>query len=410
MGAKIGKTHVASGTDLFWELRDEDLYKSIGLRFGLIAADPDLESGAYNEWGWNSAVLNNSHWFSYTGSVEPSRRQWYSTYFAGRVTSDGSFKPLTKYGYYAEGAFGVKNTENDWANYYRTMHFTDRVRPEQASGFGMVVSWNTQMRHMGKAAGAMGTGLYVAQGYDNANELAGNLYYKLVRDGIPVTFVASTDTLKKWDGHNPLIAVDGFSYTDDELKNLARLNQDGTPIIAVGWSDPGSAAAQSFFGVTATADGHFEAAPGTTVVTAVDHDVAYLTNRPGHGATLFCPSTGDLLTLQDAAALCQAMLEATGSPLETTPGVVPGAFVSFGKLFLTLNDEGDLNRPLHVSVKPAFFDAAMTGNAFQVIDMDHGSELPSTGAQGTVSFTLPTAASDGRLVMIVPKGTAGGPQ
>ena len=57
IGQKIAKTHRYSGTDVFWELRAEDLWISLGNRFGLVAANPDYESGMYNEWGWAGRTI-----------------------------------------------------------------------------------------------------------------------------------------------------------------------------------------------------------------------------------------------------------------------------------------------------------------------------------------------------------------
>ncbi len=176
LGEKIGKTHNAVGTDLFWELHDEDLIHTIGYRWGLIAANPDFESGAYNEWGWCSAAMNNGHWFGYQGAVEPARRQWYATYFAGRITSAGQFAPLTKFGYHSQGGIGPKTNENDWQNYYRTMHFTNRVRPDAPAGFGLVVSWKTHERRMGKKAGHLGFGAYAEDRQEQVDSEAGNVY------------------------------------------------------------------------------------------------------------------------------------------------------------------------------------------------------------------------------------------
>ena len=390
LGEKLAKTHKAVGTDLFWELRNEDLYYSLGMRFGVVAVNPDLESGAYNEWGWVSAVLNNPHWFAETGAVEPSRRQWTSTYFAGRITAEGRFRPYTVYGYDAQGAFGVKNTANDWQQYYRTMSLTTRLRPEQTVGCGLVVSWRWQERRMGKAAGPLGFGLYAAEGLPQVDRLAGEVYHKLVKSGVPITFVASTHTLQHWQGTSPLIVVDGYNLEKWELDELARLNRAGAAIISVGAGEgDGSPEALELFGVAKDAP------------TPVGGDVGFVTQRQGRGATLYCPFSGEALKGEQAAALARQILVITGAPIEVAPGIVPVPLISNDCLFLTLNDQGDVAREVSVALRPALLKADYVGERFRVMDLDRAIEVPARWAAGRLVFSVPVAGSDGRMVLIV---------
>ncbi|MGN1359611.1 MAG: hypothetical protein ACI4X9_04070, partial [Kiritimatiellia bacterium] len=52
LGKKLGQTHRGVGTDVFWELMRQDLWFTLGQRFAVVAVNPDLESGAYGQWGW----------------------------------------------------------------------------------------------------------------------------------------------------------------------------------------------------------------------------------------------------------------------------------------------------------------------------------------------------------------------
>ncbi len=263
LGAKIAQTHIASGTDVFWELRNEDLYQSLGYRFGLIAANPDYESGAYNEWGWTNSTLNNPHWFGYTGANEPARRQWYATYFEGRVTSAGAFEPLTTFGFYAQGSPGPKMTDDDFKTYYRVQRLVTKIRPEKPAGLGLVVSWNEQLRHLGPQAGALGVGVYAAKGFPQIDQLAGEAYQHLIKNGVPISFFASTDSLKNWQGTNPLIVVDGATFSPSEIADLARLNRAGAPIVSIGSGLEATSDGAAFFGLTMR-DGTFSPLPETS--------------------------------------------------------------------------------------------------------------------------------------------------
>jgi hypothetical protein len=402
LGDKIGRTHVAVGTDLFWELKREDLYFTLGRRFGLIAANPDFESGAYNEFGWCSATMNNPHWFAYAGAVEPSRRQWYSTYFAGRVTSQGKFEPLTKFGFSSQGTFGPKQFDNDWQAYYRVQHLATLLRPEAPAGYGLVVSWQEQERHMGKKAGTMGFGLYAGEGFDNIDAMAGDVYERLIKNGLPISFVASTHTLQRWSGKNPLIVVDGYSLADDELADLDRLNAAGAPIIAVGCGaeEKGNARAEALFGV-ARRNGSWQPSQGTKVVDLGGEPLAFTTSRSGRGATLFCPYPGKDLASAQSASLADAIRNATGSPLDLSPGLTATTFVSNGQLFLAISDQGDVNRTVSVAIRPGLLAAGGVGFAdAKVVDVETASELPAKADGARLTFTFPMAASDAHMIVI----------
>jgi hypothetical protein len=398
IGQKIAKTHRYSGTDVFWELKAEDLWYSLGNRFGLIAANPDYESGMYNEWGWASGKMNNIHWFSYTGTCEPARRQWYATYFMGRVNSAGEFLPLTMVGADSQGAFGVKNTGNDWEQYYRTQQFTDKVRPESPAGLGLVVSWNEQIRHMGPEGGDMGTGYYASAGHEQVDAIGGKAFSELVKAGVPISFVASTDTLKSWKSAQPLIAADGLEYDPTEIATLTRLNNAGAPIIGVGGADEASSSALNFFGVR-KGDNGLEPAEGTKVIQAGGIPIAYI-HRSGGAPTLACPIDPAALTDTQSTALAAAISDLLGDPLELSPGLAAVAFQNGNNLYLALSDQGDVNRDITVSVRPDLLAAGKTFSNPHVIDLDRAIELPAKESNGQLTFSLPCAASDGRMIEI----------
>jgi hypothetical protein len=383
LGRKLAKTHVAVGTDLFWELKNEDLYYSLGQCFGIVAANPDLESGAYNEWGWVSAALTNAHFYSEAGSVEPSRRQWYSTYFAGRVDSAGQFKPYHVYGFDAQGSFDIKNTINDWQQYYRTMRLVCSLRPEQPAGIGLVVSWRWQERRMGPETGPMGFGIYPTKGKPMVSQQAGNAWHQLVKAGVPITFVTSTSCLKNWQGRNPLVIIDGYNLEPWELQELARLNRAGVHIACAGLGEgEGAPAARELFGPVSQ----------TGACTFI--------RRPGRGTTLLMPNEPDKWTSSQANEFGRQLLLAAGSPVQASPGVVVFPLISNDKLLLSLNSQSDVGRMVSVQVRPALLKPELTGQRFRVIDIDRATVLESRWENDVLEFQIPMAACDGRLVLI----------
>jgi len=415
LGAEMAAEDVAVGTDLFWELRDEDVYKGIGYRVGLVAANPDLRSGAYDQWEWFSATQQNATWIAPSGDVEPARRQWYSTYWKGRVTSEGQFEPYTVYGFSMQGDYGVKSTQDDWTKFNRVQSTMIWVRPEKPTGVGIVASWALQEKNMAPNSTAFGFGLYAGNGYhpddphnhDGAHPQVdaevGEAYYRLVEDGVPVSFVASTDTLKKWKGTQPLVAVDGIDTDGWEIGEYERLNKLGAPIIALGSDGSiGHEDAEKFFGVTRAGDG-WAAGKDTQIINdEMGQPLAYLQESQGRGPTLFCPVPIASLDGQQSAILADAVQRVCGRPTTVPYGITVSPFESEGSLFLAIGNMGDASRVLDIAVSPAQLDPAMTGHQFRVVDHDRSVDVPCEWKDGALHFQIPTAACDGRLVQIIP--------
>jgi len=409
LGARLAKADTAVGTDLFWALLDEDPYKTLGYRFGLVAANPDLESGVYDQWGWVNSTLANPTWFTPSGDAEPSRRQWYTTGWEGRIDLGGTFRPYAIYGFSSQGGFGVKNTLDDWARFNRVQTAMIRVRPEKAAGFGIVASWQLQENRMGPVAGQLGFGLYTAKGYDQVDAAVGEAYQRLAKNGLPIGFVTSTHALRKWGGAQPLLVVDGFETDPWEIAEFDRLNKGGAPIFAIGSENrAGRTEAEAFFGVKKT-DAGWEPVAGTEAVAAPGapgKPLAFVCRRAGRPPVLFSPIPPAALTGPEAERLSALCIELAGRPVEVTPGVSTAAFVSNGSLFLLLGNLADVSVPIDVAVRPALLDPSLKGKDCRVVDLDSGVALPASLAKGdpagTLRFHIVAAPNDGRMIQIAP--------
>ena len=419
LGEELAKTDIGVGTDLFWELRDEDVFKGIGYRFGIVAANPDLKSGAYDQWEWTSGTQQNPTWFSPSGDVEPSRLQWYNTYWKGRITSDGKFEPYTVYGFSMQGDYGTKNTMDDWTKFNRVQSTMVWVRPEQPVGVGIVASWQLQENHMAPNSTAMGFGLYAANGYnpndphdktgahDQLDVAVGEAYYRLVKNGVPVSFVASTETLKKWNGTQPLVAVDGFETDPWEIAEFDRLDRAGAPIIALGSEGAaGRTQAEALFGVTKTDTG-WSAGKSTKVVNDnAGQPLAYICARSGRAPTLFCPLPIASLNGPQSAILAGCVQQLCGLPFTLPYGVTTAPFISNGSLFIAFGNISDSSRQLDIAMRPSALSPTFTGERFRVIDHDRAVVVPSEWRDGALHFTIPAAPNDGRMIQILPLGSA----
>lgn len=403
LGAKLAQTHCGVGTDLFWDLRRQDLFWTLGTRFGVVAANPALVSGIYGQWAWDNTDAN-PWWFANNGSTASGQRQWYATYFLGRVDLEGRFRPYHQYGYVFQGGESTQFNPDDLRHYLRCANLASQVRPEAACGFGLVLSWPWQERRMGPELGTQGFGLYTAKGQEQVDIRLANVYHKLVKNGLPVGFVTSTHGLRQWPGPQPLVAVDACNWEDEELATLARLNAAGTPIVAVGAPDeqPRPAAA-AFFGLRRE-QGRLTALPDVRRLPLGDGlELLVRQARPGAAPIVCVPVDGGDLPGRQLRPLVAALLDLMGAPLQVPPGCAAVPFVSQGCLFLALLDQGDVSRQVAVSLRPEFFLPALARGKYRVLDLDEAVELPAvSSADGRVQVRLPMPASAGRLLLFAP--------
>ena len=386
LGDALGKTHAGVGTDLFWELRNQDLYWSLATRFAIVAANPNLRSGMYKQWGWINSE-SNQYWFANNGPVEPARRQWYGTYFMGRVDSEGRFQPYHVLGYGLQGGISTKFYPHEILNSARTFNFTRFIRPEEPTGYGFVVSWDSHLRRMTPRGGQMGFGLFATGNAENQLEYRmGKLYEKLIKNGLPIGFVSSSHALKKWNGRNPLVLLDASDWQGEELQTVSRLLKNGTPIVAFGGDDQSAAALK--FWTEGARKGEVGGIP------------CYVRTRPGEAPLLYCPLNGSELPASGLPALVRAVMKLTGVEITTTPQLVVNPFRSQGALFLAFGSLSDQSVPATVRFEAGGFDPQLRGKALRVIDLDRFEEL-KPNADG--SYTLPFAATAGRMLMITEK-------
>lgn len=390
LGAALARTHKGVGTDLFWELRNQDLLWSIGTRFGLVALNPDLESGAYGQWGWDNGE-QNQFWFATSGAVEPARRQWYATYFAGRVDLRGSFRPYHMLGYGSQGSIGTRMGAADFDAFARTSAIVGRLRPEAPAACGVAVSWAAQERAMGQRLGAQGFGLYPASGGPDPEALVGHAWSRLAKAGLPLGWVTSTHGLAAWRGTAPLLCLDPARWDADELSQARRLADAGAVVVLVG--EPGGGLAE-LMGAE-RADGLWRLSGGATRI-----DLAEGVPLINRGSLRWCPVAPGRLSEAVARRLTEAVLSAAGDPLRLPPGLAAFPCLSRGSLLLPLADLGDRDRLAEIRLRPQRLAPGLRP-PYAALDLDRGVEVPLVAdADGSLRLSLPVAASSGRLLMI----------
>lgn len=342
LGAKLAQTHLGVGTDVFWELDRQDLWGTLGMRYAVVAVNPDLRSGAYEQWGWVNSEQND-YWFASNGDEGVARRHWYATYFIGRVGLDGTFRPYHEVGYSSQGGHGVKYIAKDHLARCRVHNLVTELRPEEATGVGLVVSWPMQEKKMGPAAGTLGFGLYPAKGEENLTEAFRRVYASLVKQGVPIAFVTSTHALRNWKGRQPLLLLDGDKWD--------------------GWERSAVAAARS------------------------------------RGAITVDISSDQVPDVVAARTKAEEISLRLGQPLKVSAGLTVTPFVSNGRLFLSVCREGDGDRPGEIAIDPGFFHGDSTGSR-RVVSLDDGRVLKVTPEKnGRIRFRFPMEPYSARLLM-----------
>ncbi len=404
IGAKLASTHIGTGTDLFWELRNQDLWWSLGTRFGVVAANPDLQSGAYAQWGWDNSI-GNQWWFANSGGQDTARRQWYATYFAGRIDLSGTFQPYHMMGWNSQGNVGTRMYSDDFQAWNSVAQVMCQVRPESAAGVGIAVSWGLQEHRMGSELdrGGGGFGLFTAKGQEQIDMLMGHVYHRLARNGLPIAWVTSSQALKAWKGTQPLVMVDGFSWSPLELAEVERLNRAGTPLLCIGAAslEADTTSAAQLFG-TRRSGTQWLPGEGSGSISLPDGRTCITTHRSGRGPTIWCPAAPSELGVREAAIAAHAFLAACGEPLRLPAGVTCSPFISRGAVWLPLCEQGDAPHEIEVTVKPEALMSGLGANPM-VIDIDSGQAIPSKRlAEGTLGFTVNLPGSGGRMLCLMP--------
>jgi len=149
--------------------------------------------------------------------------------------------------------------------------------------------------------------------------MMGHVYHKLVKNGLPISFVTSTHALKAWRGTAPLVVVDGYDLLPAEFDDLERLNAVGAPIVAVAPSTrrpraPARTASTACASATAPARPRLRAPRGPRV-----HQACFVRRVAGGAPIVFAPVPGRSLAGRAAAKLVETVLAELGSPLAMSP-------------------------------------------------------------------------------------------
>lgn len=374
LGKALADTHIGVGTDLFWELRKQDLWASLGSRIAIVAVNPDLRSGAYDEWGWVNSDANR-WWYANNGTRDVAMRQWLATYFLGRIRTDGVFRPYHEMGFGAQGNHGPRYTIEDHRLRCRVHNLVTHLRPEAPEGFGLVVSWRAQERRMSPQLGRAGFGLYPGDGAPSIEAQCEQVFTPFVKAGFPISYVASTESLRAL-AEQPaetvrnlrLFLVDAFAWDAEEVAAAEKLRAAGALLIPVGPAAPEAPARRQWSEPRGpSADG------------------------PG-GVLPVCKSL-ERLDERDAI-LVHAQLRAWGCEgVSVSDGMTAVAFRTHGLLAVAVCNQADTVLTGFVSVPDAWL--------LRCADLFAGT-VSRTGRSGTFPVTLPPSGATLLLFAPIP--------
>lgn len=377
LGKALADTHIGVGTDLFWELRKQDLWASLGSRIAIVAVNPDLRSGAYDEWGWVNSDANR-WWYANNGTRDVAMRQWLATYFLGRIRTDGVFRPYHEMGFGAQGNHGPRYTIEDHRLRCRVHNLVTHLRPEAPEGFGLVVSWRAQERRMSPQLERTGFGLYPGKGAPSIEAQCEQVFTPFVKAGIPVSYVASTDSLRAL-AEQPaealrnlrLILVDAWAWDAEEVAAAEVLRAAGATLLPVGEMPPEGAAA-----ATAAA----WAAPRPPVA-------------QGAGALLPVRKNLERLDECDAVSVRKQLRQWGCEPISLSPGMTAVAFRTHGLLAVAVCNQTD------TALRGAI--ALPGASGLRCIDLFAGTRA-APRADGTFPVTLPPSGATLLLFAPIP--------
>ncbi|MDQ3812744.1 MAG: hypothetical protein M3347_02190, partial [Armatimonadota bacterium] len=337
--AELARVIKGSSDDITWGMEVENVPLTTARQMALLAFNPSWQMSTLIQWGWDSAELGNAHWHAPVGTTEPSRRHLYDRAFRGLVRPDGRYTSMQAYGYNTNGGFAFTMTPNDFAEWHRVQERHSLLTPDAPWGVGLVLS-NSRLNDPKQTAfdGAMG---YNLPGLESIGWTQAALR-RLHEGGLSVPFTANATSLKNWKGDAPLIAVNLWEWSADEIAALKMLSERGVPVAALGLPEGQKLppAAAQLFGVTPEGD-----PMGGQVIDEVEgHKVIQNGNR------IFVPIFAKDLTAEQGRLLAPLLRDKLGVPLQFPAGTAGYGFVSNGRRFIVLEDWREEGRivPLRV--------------------------------------------------------------
>lgn len=217
--------------DASWGLRYESTPFTTGEQMAIKAQNPGWKLAELLVWGYDSAVLNNPHWYSAVGTTEPSRRLQYDRGWRGCIDESGDYQSIHTYGFSMNASVSWTMADNDWQECWRAQERRSLLYPSAPVGVG-VISGSKVDDPLNPvfSGGGMGGG-----GADKIIDTHAELVRRLQDARLPVAFSSNLANAAKWGGASPMLLADANDLSEPDALALAQLRKRGVRLAALAY-------------------------------------------------------------------------------------------------------------------------------------------------------------------------------
>jgi len=226
-GAEVAETVQGMSDDSTWGMAEASISLTVGRQLAESTHNPVWKMSTLLQYGFNTPILNSAEWHSPVGTLEPSRRQYYSRAWRSTIWNDGSYSSVYFAGYNENVGISYQMTQNDWVQWWRIEERHSLISAQKPLGAGLVMSTMrfADPNHIRFASGN------VFEGSTDAVALA-RAFQRLHDAGLSLPFSANATALAKWKGSAPLIILLPEVFVDDEIATLESLQARGIKMVA----------------------------------------------------------------------------------------------------------------------------------------------------------------------------------
>jgi hypothetical protein len=386
-GKIVAQTVRGMTDDNTWGMANEDVPKTTARQLAYMAFDPWWALGTNFVWGYNSSILNNSHWHAPVGTTEPSRRYQSDRAWRATIDGDGNYRSMFTYGYSVNAGASYTMNRNDWQENWLTQERNSLIYPDGPIGAGLIIG--TAAMDNPDTALFSGGGMGDSPAQLVVDKLT-PVFAKLVHAGLSIPFMASVSSVSRWKGHAPLIIADLSTLNDAEIGALKNLVDAGTHLAAFQGAGPVSAAAQALFGVhpDGTSDGG---------------EVVGQINKPAttdklsviaHGATLFIPGDANDVDADGMRVLAPLLSSNLNLPVQLPEGPAGYGFTDGNLSFIVVEDWLDQGRNVTIRLH------AGAGKSAQAVNVNDHQSLQVHRDKDDWVIDLPLRSGDGAVIAL----------
>jgi len=382
---EIADTIQGMSDDTTWGMTDEDVAETTGRQIASLAYNPVWSMCEVLVWGYDSAVLNNSHWHAAVGTTESSRRHYADAGWRGFIDPQGKYRLTNTYGYGMNANVSFCMSLNDWQEAWRMQERLSLITPDAPIGVGMVIgndSWN-DMQHATFSGGGMG-----GSPADSLIGDAAHAFATLCDQRIPISFGSNVTAMAKWSANTPIVVLNLADLSANEIKILQSLHQRGTRMIGFTGGGAIPPAAAAIFG--AMPDGGPDIAK--TIGTVLNRPVLVT------ATTLLLNIPYQTVEGSDLQTIAAAMRDILAADLQLPEGTTGYGFIRGRQRFVVVEDWREEGRDVAIRLRVA--PRASTASCVNV--NDHVPVTVSRDGNYWV-LTFPTRPGDGTLLCVEEK-------